>query len=956
MISTTMPSPASDAASVTYRFDQDALGREVLMARADGSAMRTDYGPLYKRVLETGTIASGGSTVAYSDMDGNIVRVLECLEAPCESLPGDGLADSHWSATKYTYDDAARLVSVLDAEWRETEMDHDLLGRRTTITRGTRVWKYTYDHDGNLTNETSPLPVGESDVAKYTSFNSYDALDRITLHVPASRGASDLERASSWVVPFVYTYDDGPNAVGRLSSVKQSAFTPLGASHVYYFDVDYAYDGMGRVKLESRLMNPTGAMNHGITQTLANTYNALGAVTQSVWDDGQTISAVYDDRGLTKKISFAGGGNIGNNVIADYGVRNRAGLPLLRATSQTFAKLSRAWTYDSSGRVLTDVIQRPANLVGAPLVEAQRTYAYLPSGELRSVLGMTRVAGADTGTGFQNINETFEYDAAHRLKHAHETATNYDLSLRYDRTGNIMTAKATGLPLGTGPNQNRDVTYHYDWLDPQAVDQLIDNRTGNSLAMMSYTPMGEMSTRQWPLGSEQRMDWDGDGQLREVHTPDGTIERYAYDHTGQRIWVVKDNAVDAGTRYFFGASETLVPASGSSGKTRYIYVADGGGTLARTERVDERVTTIELSFADTLQNVFLTAKGSTRADGSEIPNPVAFVTSWFNYGAFGEVIAQAGQDTHRRQFNGKEADAATGLRYYGARYYDPLLIRWTSADPLYRFAPDMSRVEPQRQNLYAFSLNNPVRYLDPDGRDGTDNSTIEKRCGGDASHCSQARKNSPTADEVAGADGETFGSNTNAYREMKAHPEKYKPVKPNPALDMTGSIVDATPRHSGTLWLLFTALMGGPPKGPLGLPEPPGGGAQVAPSAQPAAAPVRYGPMNQGPLAPEVANTFRSGTYTATKLSEATTLYRVYGGRAAQLGKYWTRVSPAGPVQAIIDLALKPIWGNSAVNVVKIQVPAGTTIFEGYTAAQGALVGGGQQVVVPRVDPTWVVK
>jgi RHS repeat-associated protein len=90
----------------------------------------------------------------------------------------------------------------------------------------------------------------------------------------------------------------------------------------------------------------------------------------------------------------------------------------------------------------------------------------------------------------------------------------------------------------------------------------------------------------------------------------------------------------------------------------------------------------------------------------------------FVYGPFGEILAQSGPDpadyTHR--FNGKEQDQLTILSYYGARYFDPLSLSWTQADPLYRFAPDMAWDQPRRANLYSFTLNNPLRYLDPDGK------------------------------------------------------------------------------------------------------------------------------------------------------------------------------------------------------------------------------------------------
>ena len=120
-----------------------------------------------------------------------------------------------------------------------------------------------------------------------------------------------------------------------------------------------------------------------------------------------------------------------------------------------------------------------------------------------------------------------------------------------------------------------------------------------------------------------------------------------------------------------------------------------------------------------------------------------------------------------------------------------------------------------------------------------------------------------------------------------------------------------------------------------------------------------YGPMNPGPLSQDVANTFRSGTYTEMVAQQPTTLYRVYGGTASELGGYWTQTLPAGPVQSIIDTALLPQWGNSATNVVQIEIPAGTRYFTGAAAPQGGLVGGGNQVVFPqgfRVDPTWIKK
>jgi hypothetical protein len=118
-----------------------------------------------------------------------------------------------------------------------------------------------------------------------------------------------------------------------------------------------------------------------------------------------------------------------------------------------------------------------------------------------------------------------------------------------------------------------------------------------------------------------------------------------------------------------------------------------------------------------------------------------------------------------------------------------------------------------------------------------------------------------------------------------------------------------------------------------------------------------YTPLNgPGPLGEKVGSTFRSGTYTELTTTEPTTLYRVWGGKSAEIGPYWTRTPPSGPVQSVIDSALDPAWGNTATNVTKIQVPPGVKIYEGVAASQRGLVGGGSQVFVPKVDPGWIVR
>jgi RHS repeat-associated protein len=61
-------------------------------------------------------------------------------------------------------------------------------------------------------------------------------------------------------------------------------------------------------------------------------------------------------------------------------------------------------------------------------------------------------------------------------------------------------------------------------------------------------------------------------------------------------------------------------------------------------------------------------------------------------------------------FTGQRAERGFGLMDYNARYYDPGLGRFVSADSVVPQAGN-----PQAFNRYAYTMNNPVRHIDPSG-------------------------------------------------------------------------------------------------------------------------------------------------------------------------------------------------------------------------------------------------
>jgi RHS repeat-associated protein len=68
-------------------------------------------------------------------------------------------------------------------------------------------------------------------------------------------------------------------------------------------------------------------------------------------------------------------------------------------------------------------------------------------------------------------------------------------------------------------------------------------------------------------------------------------------------------------------------------------------------------------------------------------------------------------------YDGTAVDRLVGLDYFGARYFSSAQGRCTSVDPK-QFPHDIT--DPQIWNKYAYTRNNPLQYIGPDGEDWKD--------------------------------------------------------------------------------------------------------------------------------------------------------------------------------------------------------------------------------------------
>ena len=84
-------------------------------------------------------------------------------------------------------------------------------------------------------------------------------------------------------------------------------------------------------------------------------------------------------------------------------------------------------------------------------------------------------------------------------------------------------------------------------------------------------------------------------------------------------------------------------------------------------------------------------------------------TQFVCYKPYGEALVDEHNTSYEQpwKFNGKELDSETGLYYYGARYYEPVLALWYGVDALTEKYPNMGG--------YVYCAGNPLGIIDPDG-------------------------------------------------------------------------------------------------------------------------------------------------------------------------------------------------------------------------------------------------
>ncbi|MCA3163355.1 MAG: RHS repeat-associated core domain-containing protein [Burkholderiales bacterium] len=116
-----------------------------------------------------------------------------------------------------------------------------------------------------------------------------------------------------------------------------------------------------------------------------------------------------------------------------------------------------------------------------------------------------------------------------------------------------------------------------------------------------------------------------------------------------------------------------------------------------------RVTTLNATNTTQARTYLTDALGSVIAQTQDNQSTLA----GYSYSPYGQTQSTGNTEGDSVQYTGRENDH-NGLYYYRARYYDPVLKRFLSEDPIGLAGGSLS--------FYSYVEGNPVQFVDPEGK------------------------------------------------------------------------------------------------------------------------------------------------------------------------------------------------------------------------------------------------
>lgn len=731
---------------VSTALTYDALGRVARVDHPDGSLERNEYSAWSIRRFDRNDTAEGSAW--------GIMRGLEAPGSPgAEAL--DRVRDHTNTPNVVDLDPWGREVRVTTAggtvtDDRVNRVVFDGGGRGTQVidARGLVASLEELSLDGEVVYQRS-IDAGETWLLSDAFGRPRHRWDALGHHVEttfdvADRPLQELVRGNGLnhqVSTYTYgeTVGDGAtrNALGRIVEIRDGSgfqeilrYDPLGAPLASERQLREDVEGEPDWRLPVAL-----SLERFASRTI---YDALGRLVRATLPDGLLREVGWTISGKMRSIALtASDGTLVRTEIfanADYDADGR------RLSRLLGNGVNQDWSYESDTRRLA---RQRARLDGSTLQDLRISYD--PMGNVLRIVDLVQEPGF-SGALLHGLNTsaatTYRYDPHYRLieargrvhrallrsdngpnsgsyRFSRQVSLNdasqverYTRTYVYDPADNLLQMRHLGVSsqwttkMWVSPTSNRSQPKH-----DLAGNPVIDPES-------RFDSAGQLVE----LDHLRRVDWSWRGTLSravlidrsESGDPDD-VEHYTYGADRMRVRKVHSRLANGTietteTIYFAGCELRRVRLGNEPILERWTsQVHDEEGRVAlvhRWTRDDLGRESDDLSRAR-IHYSLGNHQGSAVVELNETGTLIAY-EEYFPYGGTSFIAGDNKRAIALRDYRymGKERDAATGLQYFGHRYYAPWLQRWVNPDPA-------GLVD--GTNLFCFVRGNPSTLIDRTG-------------------------------------------------------------------------------------------------------------------------------------------------------------------------------------------------------------------------------------------------
>ena len=759
-----------DPTGVVTTFEHDILGNVTKQDRSGGRVTTYEYDNVGNLVKSTNALGNSklftynkenqltsntdelGNTNTYKyDLKGQLVEVTNANNAK-KSYTYDvngnisSATDELGNMKKYSYDLLDRLVQVEDEKSHKTTYKYDSVGNLAEQTDANgNTTKYDYDQLSRLKQITDAK-------GNVTTYN-YDKLSNLkeVIKPDGKKISYDYDKINNLIakgseqdktINSMYSYDPTGKLVEMYDSIGNTSYEYDQAGRIAKVTIqdgkqlEYKYDDLSRI---SEIVYPDG-------KSVKYTYDVLDNLKTVVDRDGNTTTYDYDAKNRVIKVTRP------NGSYTTISYNELDGVSKLENNTAEGMVSSFEYKYNDKGQIVKETATNKD-------VKSVKEFAYDAKGELESfvenrngVMIYTTYSYDNVGNRIskevkktdQNVRTNYTYNELNQLTTESEEGKS-DINYSYDANGNLV-EKNDG---------ERTLTYSYT-----VEDRLQAVKEGNQILMAAiYDGNGD---RVFTLRPSKNPPAETLIRMNNPKTGDDIIVYIAIFVASIVVIIMFNSKNEKVKKAGIGLLTVLVVAGSAtiitinSNKENESYTPNVPSNK-ESRQINEDMIFIPFGVNENDQNRYeltqyindvttqntqvlmeysnesgITAYTYGNERLSYETNGVNYKYNYdgrgsvtnlidntntsvveYNYQPFGEteIIGTKAQELENTyQFNAESTDALTGLQYLRARYYDSKTGRFTSADTYLGEITD-----PLSRNLYLYTKNDPVNYVDPSG-------------------------------------------------------------------------------------------------------------------------------------------------------------------------------------------------------------------------------------------------